>query len=813
MGGGILVRDAASGLATRDREDYDMGQGLAAPRQLSVTEIGGDPVLLAVGRYGDRIEAWDINANGTLGAARDLSMVGGNPGSVTAMVDLSLGGQHVFVTASRHSSGIEVWTRQGDTLRATDMSDTSAFLAGGSVQGLALATPGTAPFVLAISTVDDALIAFPLLSGGALGTPTRLDARDGLFIDMPPELDVVELAGQTYAVVGAAGSSSISVVAIGNNGQMWVTSQVNDTQDTRFNDLVALETLEAAGTVFVLAAGSDNGISLMALQPGGRLVHVASLGDEMREMALVGPGGLDMVWRDGGLDIFVTGQVVAGTSDAGHGVTQLRLNNVESLLPEVHTPDATLTQRGTEGVDVFVLADSSDRQEVRDFEAGVDRLDLSQFGRVYDVDDLTISSKNNGAEIRLDDAFVRIFTDDGSRLEVDDFVFSNTQDLWQIDVGVPPQAPLVAEGTMGQDLLDGRAGEDILLGQPSDPDFDPVAAQVFRLYQATLGRDPDTNGLINWATRLDDGAQSLVQVARGFTNSAEFLQTYGATDNAAFVTLLYDNVLDRAPDAQGLANWTARLSGGDMTRQEVVVGFSESAEFRSATEAEALAFSHAGLQAEFGDDVYRLYRATLDRDPDLNGYLNWSSRLADDTPFVSVVAGFTNSAEFRQTYGATDNAAFVTLLYDNVLDRAPDAQGLANWTARLTGGDMTRQEVVVGFSQSAEFRSSTKSDLKAWVIAQGPDDVLDGAGGHNVLMGGMLSDTFVFRASDNGHHVVVDAEPWDVLQFQGFGYDAVDDVARRLGADGGDVTFSDAGVSIEFLNTTVAQVLDMTFEF
>ena len=96
---------------------------------------------------------------------------------------------------------------------------------------------------------------------------------------------------------------------------------------------------------------------------------------------------------------------------------------------------------------------------------------------------------------------------------------------------------------------------------------------------------------------------------------------------------------------------------------------------------------------------------------------------------------------------------------------------------------------------------------------QGVDDVLDGAGGHNIVMGGLLSDTFVFRAADNGSHVVVDVEPWDTLRMEGFGYDAAVDVARYLNADGTDVVFSDEGVTIRFLETDVAAVLDMEFEF
>jgi hypothetical protein len=817
MAGGVTARAVNANLATRNSADYGTVQGLDAQRQLTISEMDGDAVLMAVGRYGDQIEAWQIDAKGDLAEQKTLTMTGGNLDALTGMVDLSVNGTHMFVTASRNSDGLEVWTRDSTMLEATGKGATSAFVKAGAVQDLAMAMPNGVPYVMAISTDTNDLMAFEVLSEGVLGPPTRLDARDGLYISTPPVLEVVEYGGQSYAIVGAAGSSSISVVVIDENGRMDVTSQVNDTRTTFFNDLVALETLEAEGHVFVLAAGSDNGITLMTLALGGTLSHVVSLDDEMREMALLDPGGLKMVWRDGGLDAFVTGQVL-DQDGARRGITQLRIDDAAIGLPQPQQPDSKFVFQGTSGVDVFVLQDTTTRQVVYDFEVGVDRLDMSLFGRVYDIDELTVTSRFNGIEFGLGDALVKLISHDGERLYAEDYEFSDLTDLWQIDVSKPPEAPLsqgaiiLEVGTAGPDFLDGRDGDDILLGQPRVVGFDDASAQVFRLYQSTLDRAPDLVGLMNWAERLESGVRSLVEVAGGFTNSAEFKQTYGATDNQDFVTLLYDNVLGREPDATGLGNWSGRLDEG-MTRAQVVVGFSESAEFSRTTAAEALGFSRAGLQADFCDDTYRLYRATLDRDPDVNGFLNWSDKLAGGMSFVQVVLGFTNSAEFKQTYGATDNQDFVTLLYDNVLDRAPDATGLANWSARLQTAEMTRAQVVQGFAQSAEFRKSTAPELAEWVKDQGRDDVLNGGGGDNILMGGMMSDTFVFRASQNGQNVVVDLEPWDVLHFGGFRYESISDVADYLTADRGNVIFNDDGVIIKFLDVTMTNVLDVDFEF
>jgi hypothetical protein len=109
---------------------------------------------------------------------------------------------------------------------------------------------------------------------------------------------------------------------------------------------------------------------------------------------------------------------------------------------------------------------------------------------------------------------------------------------------------------------------------------DPMSdqAQVSRLYYATLDRGPDPTGLANWTNEMQSGVD-ITTIAAGFVNSPEFLADYGATSDISFVTMLYANVLDRAPDSSGLANWTNALNAGVLSRTQVVVGFSNSQEF------------------------------------------------------------------------------------------------------------------------------------------------------------------------------------------------------------------------------------------
>jgi Ca2+-binding RTX toxin-like protein len=109
-------------------------------------------------------------------------------------------------------------------------------------------------------------------------------------------------------------------------------------------------------------------------------------------------------------------------------------------------------------------------------------------------------------------------------------------------------------------------------------DTSGTAGSIYRLYVAALDRVPEDAGMGFWLYYLDHGTP-LITIANAFVNSAEFMHTYGAdSSNATFVTLLYNNVLQRAPEAAGLQLWTDALANHQLSRAQVLIGFSESAE-------------------------------------------------------------------------------------------------------------------------------------------------------------------------------------------------------------------------------------------
>ena len=105
---------------------------------------------------------------------------------------------------------------------------------------------------------------------------------------------------------------------------------------------------------------------------------------------------------------------------------------------------------------------------------------------------------------------------------------------------------------------------------------------ITKLYQAAFDRVPDSTGLTNYTAAYGAGAgtMTLKQIATQWTSTIEFTTDYPASmPNADYVGLLYWNVLHRAADPVGAANFTAALNSGKLTRADVLLELSQSPEF------------------------------------------------------------------------------------------------------------------------------------------------------------------------------------------------------------------------------------------
>jgi hypothetical protein len=104
--------------------------------------------------------------------------------------------------------------------------------------------------------------------------------------------------------------------------------------------------------------------------------------------------------------------------------------------------------------------------------------------------------------------------------------------------------------------------------------------QIIRLYNAYFDRNADHGGLDFWFDQITEHGKSINTVSSSFAASQEFTTLYGQLSNAQFVTLVFQNVLDRNPTGADLAYWKGQLDQGKINRGRLMTLFSESAEYK-----------------------------------------------------------------------------------------------------------------------------------------------------------------------------------------------------------------------------------------
>jgi Domain of unknown function (DUF4214)/Beta-propeller repeat len=166
------------------------------------------------------------------------------------------------------------------------------------------------------------------------------------------------------------------------------------------------------------------------------------------------------------------------------------------------------------------------------------------------------------------------------------------------------------------------------------------------------------------------------------------LYKYGNSiiDPAFFVSQQYLDLLDRPVDPNGLTYWVNMLNSGT-TRGVVAREFFVSPEF-----------ANGGLA------IIQDYLAVLGRNPDYNGWLFWFNIYIGGESPSTILLSFLSSPEFQNTYGNLNNTDFVNLVYQNVLGRPADPNGLNYWVTMLQNGT-TRVSVFSTFLASPEFQT------------------------------------------------------------------------------------------------------------
>lgn len=132
--------------------------------------------------------------------------------------------------------------------------------------------------------------------------------------------------------------------------------------------------------------------------------------------------------------------------------------------------------------------------------------------------------------------------------------------------------------------------------------------EIMELYTAYFNRVADKAGVDYWANEMDANGWTLDQVAQSFADQAEYQAIYGNLGNEGTIVAIYENLLNRAPDAAGLAYWKEQLDSGaiqiDQMVQAIINGAqgSDIAIIDNKTAVSQYAYD-AGLEATDGKTI------------------------------------------------------------------------------------------------------------------------------------------------------------------------------------------------------------------
>ncbi len=518
--------------------------------------------------------------------------------------------------------------------------------------------------------------------------------------------------GGEMEVADATSATDISAsprnIAVRQNGALLVLTQtylIEVADDGSFEILAGngLTSAVVEGVATEVALRFPNGVAEM---PDGSLL--VALDTERRVVRVTTDGQLEIFAGDGedGGDL-VSGQLAVETSlTSARDITTDPSGNAYVLGRSGEIQMITTDGRIHLAQDIDVTIDFSGPEANTSLAWDIkkDRLIVAIGTRLFEVsrDNLapSITSPLDGAEFgRGDEVVVMFECSDENLASCTSSIAAGTP----IDTSEPGEGSLTVmafdiNGNQSEKTFTWKVSAE--LGGELD-NAGGAKGAVARLYLAVLDRVPDDAGLAFWEKRYLEGA-TLEEISAEISASPEFVQTYGDLNDREFVEQLYQNVLNRAGDAEGIEFWTGLLSTGSVSRAALITQFSEAPEFVALTGTESAV---GGIEGE----IVRIYKAFFEREPDAAGLEFWLAARADGLPLTDIAASFVNAPEFVATYGDLSDGEFINLVYRNVLGRTPDAGGFDFWLAQLTSGAVDRAGLMVEFSESVEFRRSTQT--------------------------------------------------------------------------------------------------------
>ena len=312
---------------------------------------------------------------------------------------------------------LRITTEAELTLNRTYADQTRTF-----TQNITAATTATydgADYLLTTALEGNGLSVWYIGWNGFLNEVGSYNADNGLWISAPTDVETISTATDTFVLVAGAQSSSISVLQMQSGGTLQSVDHVIDGLGTRFAGITALAVAQSDGRIWVAAGGADDGITLFTLLPNGQLEPVAQIVDtvdlsiaDIADLEIEATGDMVTIYAasatEGGIAKFtyqISGSQIIGTTaddDLAGSIQD------DILFDDAGTDDLT----GGLGADVFVFAADGQADTITDYEHGVDRIDISAWGIIRNIDQLTFDITDTGLSISYGDEVLYIQSDE-----------------------------------------------------------------------------------------------------------------------------------------------------------------------------------------------------------------------------------------------------------------------------------------------------------------------------------------------------------------------------------------------------------------
>lgn len=449
--GGLSAFDLGAGLAASLSSEISgtSATGTLGVADIEVTDLGGIPVIAPAGRYDDTFAYLKLDSAGDLIGHAAVAPTQHSTAALTDVEILKIGTDTFMIAGRDNSAGLDVFALTpgyGLSHVSSLADDVVTVLA--NVSDLVKFNNGQSHLLFATSSIEHGVTSMTIDANGNLTVVDVIDGMKGYGIYQATNVATVEVGNEDFLIVGAAGSNNLTVFEIGLDGDLSYRDMVWDSLNTRFRGVTALETFSLGDRAFVMAGGSDGGLSLFEIGLDGRLYFMSNVLDTVTT-TLASVSAIKVVDVGGDIQVFVSSSTESGITQfsldlgaIGNTVTPsgpssgavgspgddfLMGNDARNTLWGMNGNDRLVDGSGIDmlyggaGADVFVFVQDGMYDRVMDYQPGLDKIDLSGFDRLYSMASLDIVSTVYGARIEIGADSILMETLSGQSLTAADF--------------------------------------------------------------------------------------------------------------------------------------------------------------------------------------------------------------------------------------------------------------------------------------------------------------------------------------------------------------------------------------------------------